>query len=155
MSVLHLKQADPLLSLHPEHTTPAAGGGWPRHKADTKLTGSGDPSRRGSFCFPSSPKSLQQRVADRWNGWVSFKRCASTCLIVQGHIEQINKTTLMYGEADKVCFWGVGGWGIHTWTGSESVLSQFPNLSLDVSGMQHRALHRLQFICAFGLCTVE
>lgn len=41
----------------------------------------------GSFASPSSLKSLQQQIADRGNGWVSFQCGASTCLITQGHIE--------------------------------------------------------------------
>lgn len=60
----------------------------------------------GSFPSPSSLKSLQRRIADRGDGWVSFQRGASTCLIIQGHIEQINKTTLMYGQVDNVCVSG-------------------------------------------------
>lgn len=47
----------------------------------------------------------------------------------------------------------VGGGGqMYTCTGSDCVLSQFPDLSLDVSGMQHRALCPL-FLWALH-CTI-
>lgn len=80
----------------------------------------------GSFASPSSLKSLRQRIADRGNGWVSFQCDASTCLIIQGHSEQINRTTVMYGEVDNMCVsgGGAGGGGVtqtHTCTGSGTV----------------------------------
>ncbi len=58
----------------------------------------------------------------------------------------------MYGEVDNVCMCvshaGGGGGAAHLHRVRHSVLSQFLNLTLDVSGMQHRALCELDFINA-------
>lgn len=60
----------------------------------------------------------------------------STCLIIQGHTEQINKATLMYGEVDNACVYPKGGYtDTHLHRVRHWVLSQFPDLTLDVSGM--------------------
>lgn len=106
----HLRQTDPLLFLYPEQTVPGGEAGHDIRPLQSWLV-QGSISM-GSLSSPSSLKSLQWQIADRGNGWVSFQRAASTCLIIQGHIEQINKTTLMYGEVDNMCVSG----GLHRHT---------------------------------------
>lgn len=98
----HLRQTDPLLLFYPEQTVPGGEAGRDIRLLQTWLVQ--DFISMGFFASPSSLKSLQQQqLADRGNGWLSFQRAASTCLIIQGHFEPINKATLMYGEEDNMC----------------------------------------------------
>lgn len=96
-----LRQTNPLLFRYPEQTVPGGEAGHDRRPLQSWLV-QGSISL-GSFSSLSSLKSLQRQIADRGNGWVSFQRGASSCLIIQGHIEQINKTTLMYGQVENMC----------------------------------------------------
>lgn len=102
--VLH--RVDPLLFLcSAEQTVPGGKAGCDVRPLQNRLVqGFISP---GSSASLSSLKSLQRQTADRGNGWVSFQRGASTCLIIQGHSEQINKTALMYGQVGNVFLsWG-------------------------------------------------
>lgn len=138
-----LRQTDPLLFLLPRKQT--VPGGEAGH--DIRLLQSWlvqESFSMGFFASPSSLKSLQQRqIADRGNGWVSFQHGSSTCLIVQGHIKQINRTTLMYWEVDNRTHTNTHLHGVRH---GHRTISHFLNLTLDVSGMQLRASN--EFISA-------
>lgn len=146
----HLRKDWPTSPPPPETECARRGGGGerPGHKAAAEPTGSGvllPPP-------PSSLKSLRLRRADRGDGWVSFHRGASTCLIIQGHMEQIDKATLMYGEEDNL---GVcvgrrgGGWGGHNHLRRVRLgVPRFPNQTLDVSEMQRSCFHLWKVLCS-------
>lgn len=115
----------------------------------------------GYFSSPSSLKSLQRRRADAGNGWASFKRGASTRLIIQGRAEQINKSTLMYGEVDNMYVSGAAGrTQTHTCTGSGGVLYQFPESDTRcqwnaTQGFVIAATYQCKFLCFCGGITAS
>lgn len=114
----------------------AWGGGWPRQKAAAELTGSGV-ILNGLLCLPVFPQVITAAADNRQREWMSFIPARRFHLSDHSRSYQTDQSacTDVGKWATCVCF--LTDTQIHTCTGSDTT-PHFPDLTLDVSGMQHR-----------------